>query len=198
MKFNLKKLSVISLSALLFSTSVLTTNIDAKSNNANKYPKEKVTLAKSLTKRFAKDGYVYRLYATKYTKDSDGPYVTVKSKNKTDYKVKSIVELSGTTGISYANLVSKKGKKVTVDLLNGFYNKNKNIKSLKKIVQLENKIYKADKKNNKEMKKLYKMVKNVKSSKDRKIALTSYYQLNNYLKNPKNGVPSLLVGESEF
>ncbi|WP_105956910.1 hypothetical protein [Apilactobacillus quenuiae] len=196
MKFNFKKLSLISLATLLFSTPLLNNNANAQSKN--KYPKEKVYLSKTLTNKLAKDGYVYRLYTTKDTKNPDYPYVSVPSKNKTNFKVKAVWILSGATGSEGVELVSRKGKVVNADFIDGFYNNNKNIKSLRNIVKLETKIMNTNKKHNKDLSKLRKMINHVKLSKDRKIALESYHQLVNYLKNNKNGAPSLLIGENVF
>ncbi|TPR13311.1 hypothetical protein [Apilactobacillus timberlakei] len=190
MKFNFKNLSMLSLAALLFSTPLLNDNANAQSNNH--YPKEKIVKSKQLTKKLAKDGYVYRLYTAKTTKNSDGPDEIVPSKDKTDFKVKDVFTYSGVTAHEVAKLVSRKGRIVTVDFMNGFYNKNKNIKSLKSIIKLETKIMNVDKKHDKNLKKVRKIINHLKSAKDRKIALESYHQLEDYLNN--NGMqPSLLI-----
>ncbi|UQS84704.1 hypothetical protein MOO46_05505 [Apilactobacillus apisilvae] len=200
MNKTMKKITVSSLT-LLLSTSILGISVNAqnKQNNKDQYPKtpkEKITFLKSLSERLAKDGYTYKPYKVNYNDKNDSVEV-LQSKRKTDYKVKGVWSYSGATFSEGVKLVSKKGKEITVSMIDGFYNKNANIKSLKNIIKLETSIMKSQNKRliKKDFIKLEKMISYINSAKDKKIAKQSYEQLKSYVKDNSNGVPSLLVGQ---
>lgn len=158
---------------------------------------------KTLSKKFAKAGYVFKLTdATKGAlyKSTGKPYSTkvIKKivKNNTLFKVKKVWSIHN--GM-FVDLVSKDGKyKGYTTYLTGIYNKNTEDEKLKPLVQAELDVTTA-RDNNKPTAELLakaETLANELTGYEKKIALTSIKELKEFVKYGTMGeIPVLLIGK---
>ncbi|WP_054658167.1 hypothetical protein [Apilactobacillus ozensis] len=132
----------------------------------------------------------------------DNKALKVLRKENPSFKVKNVIENVGATASLHINLVSKDNNyKLSVDYLNGLYNKHVNNKNVKPVVKMEMDMInqqnhlKLDKLG---FEKLHKTINNIKSESDHKIALDSYQQLKKYAKDKTQNLPSLLLGQGIY
>ena len=158
---------------------------------------------KTLSKKFAKAGYVFKLTdATKGAlyKSTGKPYSTkvIKKivKNNTLFKVKKVWSIHN--GM-FVDLVSKDGKyKGSTTYLTGIYNKNTEDEKLQPLVQAELDVTTA-RDNNKPTAELLakaETLANELTGHEKKIALTSIKELKEFVKYGTMGeIPVLLIGK---
>ncbi|WP_054658187.1 hypothetical protein [Apilactobacillus ozensis] len=124
------------------------------------------------------------------------------SKIKLILRLKKVWVYSGATGSESIELVSKNNKyHVSVDYIIDYYHKDTKIKALKPVIKQELRMLDKNERGKlfqKDFAKLNKLIIKIKNPNNRQIAEKSYQQLQQFVKNNKYDIPSILVGQGFY